>query len=135
MQIHEFIELTARLETYYNKEYSKEQLKIMHEELQNLDIERYKFLISQAIKKCKYLPKVCDLIEIDLENPKKQTQDEEKIYCKKCDSKEYIIYQKNITDGNRILKYDYVALCDCDNGKRNYNKNYPIPFAKELGLI
>lgn len=142
MQINEFIEATGRLESYYGKEYNKEQLKIMHEELEHFTIERYKFLISKAIRKCKYLPKVCDFIEIDLEFPDNTVEEKkEKINCKKCDSTGMIIYTKKIIDGKRELQYQYAAICDCGNAKqykgwknKENKSNYYTPMAKELGF-
>lgn len=145
MKLDEFIEATTRLETYYDKEYNKEQLKIMHEELQNFSIERYKFLISNAIKKCKFLPKVADFFQIDKENPLiTENQEKERIYCSKCNSSGYIIYTKCINNGNKKLEYKYAAICSCGNAKQykgweasnkaNRSDNY-IPLAKELNLI
>ena len=145
MQINEFIEATGRLEKYYGKEYSKEQMKIMHEELQHLEIDRYKFLISLAIRKCKFLPKIVDFMEIDKQNPNKTIQDKkEKVLCQKCNSTGYIIYNKKIPNGERVLEYPYVAICDCGNNKQykgwgisdqEHKSDYYTPFAKQLGLI
>ena len=142
MQINEFIEATERLEIYYGKEYSKDQLKIMHEELDHLTLERYKALVGKAIRKCKYLPKVCDFIELEVENPDVTiVAEEEKIACKKCNSTGIIIYDKKITNGTESLNYQYAAICDCGNHKQYKGwehlpkSDYYTPMAKELNLI
>ncbi len=135
MEISEFIKSTSRIEKYFNKEYTKAQIKEMYEELKKFEIERYNTLVSLSIRFCEHLPKVVDILQLDYNNPIIDFEKKERIKCNKCDSTGYIVYQKNIVDGNRTLKYDYVALCDCENGKNNYKKDYPIPYAKELGLI
>lgn len=143
MQINEFIEATARLEKYYDKEYPKDKLKIMHEELQNFSIERYKFLISKAIRKCKFLPRVCDFVQIDLEFPEQKIEEEKEIIsCSKCNSTGIVVYTKKIPNGNEALVCQYAAICDCGNHKqykgwenKEHKSDYYTPMAKELGLI
>jgi len=144
MILGEFIEATRRLETYYGKEYTKEQLKIMHEELGNIELPRYRKLISVVIRKCKFLPKVADLIEASVEEPYTAKQDEEeKIDCKKCNSTGYLIYMKIINDGNRELKYQYASICSCGNSRqykgweisdKRYRSKYYTPMAEEIGI-
>ena len=142
MTISEFIDATSRLENYYGKEYKKEVLKIMHEELEHLSLERYKFLISKAIRKCKYLPKVCDFVELEIENPDVTAiEEKERVDCKKCNSTGIIVYAKKIQNGNKALKTQYAAICDCGNHKQykgwehSLNSEYYTPMAKELNLI
>lgn len=145
MTINEFVTATARLETYFDKEYKQEQLKIMHEELKDYEINRYKQLISLAIKECKFLPKVADFIRIDHENPAKRNIEViEKIECKKCGSTGYIPYTKKISNGTKKLYYTYASVCDCGNIKqykgwemeeKENRSEYYMPLAKELGLI
>ena len=65
MQINEFIEATSRLEKYYAKEYTKDQLEIMYDELKHLDISRYKKLISVVMHSEKYLPKLPAFFDAD----------------------------------------------------------------------
>ncbi len=62
MEINEFIETTSRLEQYFDKEYSNEQRQIMYEELKNMPVEKYKELVDECLKKCKYLPKLADIL-------------------------------------------------------------------------
>lgn len=143
MQIDEFIEATGRLEKYYGKEYEKEQRRIMFEELQSLNIERYRQLISMLIKKSKFLPKIADFTEVDIETPYTIQDKIQKTECKKCNSTGYLIYTKVIKDGNRELKNQYACLCNCGNAKKyegwnvsdkRYKSEFYTPFAQEIGL-
>lgn len=144
MQISEFVEATARLETYYNKEYTKEQRQIMFQELGDFKLDRYKFLISLAIKTCKYLPKISEIIQIDKDNPPKNSEEKKiNVECSKCNSTGYIIYKKRIIDYDKTLEYSYAAICNCGNAKQykgweikgDYKSNYYTPMAEELNLI
>lgn len=143
MQIDEFINATSRLEKYYDKEYTTEQRKIMFDELQNLSIERYKQLISTLIRKSKFLPKVADFAEVNMETPYIKQDETQKTECKKCNSTGYLIYTKVIKDGNRNLNYQYACLCNCGNAKKyegwnisdkRYKSEFYTPFAQEIGL-
>lgn len=140
----EFIEATSKIEAYYNKEYTSEQRKIMYEELQEIKIERYRKLISEVLKNCRFLPKIVDFIEINTKIPNTNNQKKEKVECKKCNSTGYITYKKRIKDGYKEIWYEYVAICSCGNAKqykgweitdREHRSNYYMPLAKELNLI
>ena len=143
MQSGEFVEATTRLEQYYGKEYTNEQRQIMFDELQNLPIERYKQLISMLIKKSKFLPKIADFTEVDIETPYTIQDKIQTTECKKCNSTGYLIYTKVIKDGNRELKNQYACLCNCGNAKKyegwnvsdkRYESEFYTPFAQEIGL-
>lgn len=143
MQSGEFVEATTRLEQYYGKEYTNEQRQIMFDELQNLPIERYKQLISMLIKKSKFLPKIADFTEVDIETPYTIQDKIQKTECKKCNSTGYLIYTKVIKDGNRELKNQYACLCNCGNAKKyegwnvsdkRYKSEFYTPFVQEIGL-
>lgn len=143
MQSGEFIEATSRLEQYYGKEYTNEQRQIMFDELKSLTIERYRQLISMLIRKSKFLPKVADFTEVDIETPYTKQDEIQKTECKKCNSTGYLIYQKVIRDGNRKLEYQYACLCNCGNAKRyegwnvsdkRYKSEFYTPLAQEIGL-
>lgn len=145
MQIGEFIEATGRLEKYYDKEYTNEQRQIMYDELKDIEIERYRRLISVVIKKSKFLPKVADIIDANNEEPyTSYINEQEKIVCGKCNSTGYIIYNKVIKDGDKEYIVPYSAVCDCGNAKqykgweitdKRYRSDFYIPFAKELNLV
>lgn len=142
MQIGEFIEATSRLEQYYGKEYTNEQRQIMFDEIKDFPIERYRRLISAVIRKSKYLPKVADIMEVNIEEPyTKENNEKQVIECKKCNSTGYVLYTKIIKNGNKDLKYTYAAICSCGNAKqydgtkiidKEHRSNYYIPFAQEI---
>ena len=144
MQINEFIEVTGRIEKYYDKEYTKDQMTIMFDELGSLKIERYRQIVSAVIKKCKFLPKLADLVEANKEEPYTSNRDEQsKVECEKCNSTGYIIYTKAIKDGDREYKNQYASVCSCGNAKKyegwnvsdkRYRSNYYTPTAQELGV-
>lgn len=140
----EFVEATSRLEQYYGKEYTTQQLQIMFEELNTLAIERYRRLISAVIRKSKYLPKVADIMEANIEEPYTNENNEKQVIeCKKCNSTGYVLYTKVIKNGGKDLKYTYVAICSCGNAKqydgtkimdKEHRGKYYTPLAVELGI-
>lgn len=144
MQANEFIEATSRLEKYYGKEYSKEQLEIMFEELKTMDISRYKQLISVVMRSEKYLPKLVAFFDADKNVSYAQEEKErQKVQCKKCNSTGYVIYTKVIKDGTRNFSNVYGALCDCENAKQYkgweiedkiHSSNFYVPSIHELGM-
>lgn len=146
MQISEFIEATSRIEQYYDKEYSNEQRQIMFDELKNLDIERYKKLVSVVLHNCKFLPKLSDFFAAEKETPYGQGLNEniEKIDCNKCNGTGYIVYIKLENDGERKIPYSFGALCTCGNAKqykgwevkdKRYMSDFYTPTIEELGLM
>ena len=144
MQLSEFIEATSRLETYYNKDYTNEQRQIMYEELKDLDISRYKKLISIVLKNSKFLPKIADILDAHKEEPYTTTKQETtKVECKKCNSIGYILYSKKIENGTNSLYNEYAAICECGNknvydGRKvtdtRYRTDFYTPTVGELGL-
>lgn len=144
MEISEFIEASSRVEQYYGKEFSKEQRMIIFEELKSLDIARYRKLISEVLRKSKFLPKIADFIEANTELPYSvQLEDKQKVDCKKCNSTGYIIYTKIIKDGSREIRNQYGCICSCGNSRKyegwnvsdkRYKTDYYTPLASELRL-
>ena len=115
----EFVEATSRIEQYYDKEYTTQQLQIMFEELSALPVERYRQLISAVIRKSKYLPKVADIMDANIEVPYTNKEaDKEVIECKKCNNTGYIVYTKIVKDGGKDMKYQYASICSCGNKKK-----------------
>lgn len=144
MEISEFIQATSRIEQYYNKEYTNEQRQIMFKELEDIDINRYRQLVSAVIRKSKFLPKVADFIEANIEIPFSTQRDEtQKIECNKCNSTGYLIYTKVIKDGNREFKNQYACICSCGNARKyegwkvtdkQYRSEFYTPLVQELGI-
>ncbi len=144
MEISEFIEATNRLERYFDKEYTKDQMQEAYKELKEFEIERYQFLISQAIRECKFLPKVADFFRINSENPHVTVKEKkEKVYCKKCNSTGYVIYKKKIDNGSQVFYNQYAAVCECGNSSiykgldikdKEHRTDFYTPTVQELGL-
>ena len=132
MILSEFIEATSRLETYYEKEYTDEQRRIMFDELKKLSVERYRKIISQCIRSCKFLPKVADIIKANGEIVEVRNEDNDVKYdCNKCNKTGYVIYTKIVQDGGRAIPYTYALRCTCKNGD---NANQKIPTCTEMGI-
>ena len=136
MEIKEFINGLDRLQKYYDKEYTEEQRKIMYDRLKQLSNKEYVRAINIVLDTCKYLPKVADIKNALIQPNNTVTNKEEIsfIKCEKC-SNGFIKYFKDIKDGERILKYDFIALCTCENGRKQKEINgYKLPFITEIGL-
>jgi len=147
MQIAEFVEATSQIEKFFDKDLTDFQRENWYQELKYIDIERYRQIVKQVFRKCKFMPKLADIIEIQEELPyqQKNKKEKQKIDCQKCKGDGVIFYKKIITDGNRKIEYTYVARCTCQNAEDfKYNgtklndtknrSNYYIPSVEELGI-
>ena len=65
MKLEEFDDEVSKLERFYQKEITDEQRKIWYSELRNLDISRFRYIISQVYRTSKFLPKLADILEIN----------------------------------------------------------------------
>lgn len=137
----EFIEITNRAERYYEKQYSSEQLKIMYEELKNIDANRYRRIITTVIRTHKFAPKIADILETNIDLPPEERSNRDIKKCNKCNGTGYILYTKSVENGEKKIKYLYGAVCNCGNDTR-YDGNkckrrseFYIPTAVELNLI
>ena len=132
----EFVQITAKLENYFGKDYTPEQQKIMFDILREWSIEKYKRAVNYAIRNCKYLPKIADLKNVDMETAKVKNQEKIKfVKCDKCNGEGFIKYFKKIKDGNSTLEYEYIALCTCGNADKQKRINgYNLPTLAEIGL-
>lgn len=136
MEINDFLKSTQRLEKYYDKEYTEEQTKIMYDRLKNLSSKEFNRAIDIVLDECKFLPKIADIKNALIQPNNTVTNKEEIsfIKCEKCING-FIKYFKDIKDGERILKYDFIALCTCENGRKQKEINgYKLPFITEIGL-
>ena len=132
----EFVKATTRLENYFDKEYKSEQQKIMYDFLREWSVEKYNKAINYCIRNCKYLPKIADLTNADTATVNIQSNVKlDFTKCNKCNGEGFTRYFKNIKDGTRIIKYEYIALCTCENAKKQRSANgYNFPTLTELGL-
>lgn len=131
----EFIQSTSRLEKYYDKEYSTDQLKIMFEMLKEWNAEKYRRAIDYCIRNSKYLPKVADLMSADSDSSFVINKTEiDFVKCNKCRDG-FVKYFKNIKVNGKTVPYEYLALCTCENGQKQRSINkYNFPSIAELGL-
>ena len=144
MTIDEFTKTTTEIESFYQKEISDEQKKIWFNELKSMDIKRFKYVISQVYRTCKFMPKLADIIEINANLGYSQVKKEETTKkCNKCKGTGYITYWKKIKNGEKEMPCEYMAVCSCSKQKQykgweiseeRYRTNYYTPYAKELGL-
>ena len=132
----EFVQATSRLEKYFDKEYKQEQLKEMYYMLKDWSIEKYIKAVTYCIRNCKYLPKLADLTNADVTSVKTQSsKDIDYVKCNKCNGEGFIRYFRQKNDGNRVLKYEYIALCICQNAEKQRQINkYNLSTLAEIGL-
>lgn len=132
----EFINATSRLEKYYDKEYSSDQLKIMYDFLKEWDLSRYIQAINACLKQSKYLPKLADIMNANVD---KMSYTEKKkidfVECDKCNGEGFIKYFKLLPNGDKKIQYEYIALCTCENAQKQRTENqYDLPTLAEVGL-
>ena len=134
MEIKEFVEAINKLEKYYDKEYNQDQRKIMYERLKNLTVKELNRAINNVLDTSKYLPRIADIKSALAQpnNPVVNKPEIQFVKCGKCDCG-FVQYFKDVKDGERTIKYSYVALCDCENGKKQKEINeYDLPFISEI---
>lgn len=147
MEIKEFIEETSAIEKYYGKELEKLQRDIWYRELKQLNVARYRQVVREIFRQCKFMPKLADVIEInkDLSYTTITKQEEEREECTKCNKRGFILYKKEIDNGKNKLIYEYIARCDCKNGLKyaydgtkivdtEHRSKYYVATAKQIGL-
>ena len=135
MVINEFVEATNRLEKYFNKEYTSDQRAIMFDTLKQLSLAEYNRAVNYCIGNCKYLPKIADLKEGMAQIDHVQNREEiQFIKCDKCNDG-FVRYFKNIKAGGKIIPYEFLALCTCENGLKQRSVNgYNFPSSAEIGI-
>lgn len=144
MTIDDFTKATTEIENFYQKEISDEQKKVWFSELKAMDIRRFKYVISQVYRTCKFIPKLADIIEINTSLGYSQVKKEvAKSECKRCKGTGYILYKKFIPNGDKKMEYEYMAVCSCGRQRQykgwevsedRYKSNYYTPLAIEIGL-
>ncbi len=130
----EFVKGTEQLETYYQKKLEDFEKDIWYRELGRMSYERFNKIIQQVYTRCKFMPKLADIFEINKEIPytEKRKAETKQVKCKKCNASGIIIYKKIINNH----EYDFAARCTCENGNKYiYNDGkYYIPSIAELGI-
>lgn len=147
MEIAEFIEETNRIEKFFEKELTTYQRDEWFKELKNMPMNRYRQIINQTFRQCKFMPKLADIVSINNEMPYNTNNNNlrEKVECKICHGDGVVKYFKKIDNGDRQLDYEYYARCKCQNGNEfNYDgtrisdtkhrSKFYIPLMTQLNL-
>lgn len=146
MEIAEFIEETSRIEKYYEKELDKFQRDIWYQELKNKPINRYRQIVNETFRKCKFMPKLADIMAISEELPYQTIKKEiQKVECNKCKGEGLIFYKKLVDNGKNKIEYEYVARCECQNGLEyaydgtiisdsKHRSKFYVPTAQQIGI-
>lgn len=150
MTVSDFIEETSKIERFYStegksRELTTEEKKIWYDELKNIDITRYRLIVKQVFRECKFMPKLADIINIQRELPyiNKSKIEDKQVKCNKCEGLGFILYKKIVQNGEKQLEYEYIAHCNCQNGIKyaydganisdtQHRSKYYIPNAQEI---
>ena len=132
----EFIQATTRLERYYGKEYTTDQLKIMFEFLKGWNVEKYVKAINYCLRNSKYLPKIADLTSVNTDNAQVSNKENIKfVKCNKCNGEGFIKYWKTDKNGGNPILYEYLAFCNCENANSQKTINgYDLPSFEKVGI-
>lgn len=128
MTLEEFDEETQKIEKFYEREIPEEQRKVWFTEFKKINITRYRYIIGQAYRQCKFMPKLADMIEFNEKIGIEKKQNNKIVDCQKCNSTGFIFYKKKF-NGNI---YDMVCRCDCVNGMKMCKE---IPTIQEIGIM
>lgn len=147
MEIAEFIEETNRIENFFEKELTKFQRDEWFKELRNMPLSRYRQLVNQTFRQCKFMPKLADIVSINIDLPYGSNNNNirERVACNICNGDGVIKYYREIENGGEKLVYEYYARCNCENGKEfNYDgttisdtkhrSKFYIPLITQLNL-
>ena len=129
MKIEDFNKETQQLERFYEKEIPEEQKKIWYEEFKRMNIERYRYIIGQAYRKSKFIPKLADMIEINKNCGYIENEETSIKNCERCNGTGIILYKKKVM-GNET-ECDYACRCTCTEGMK---LSKSIPTWQEIGL-
>ena len=120
MTINEFINETSTLENFFEKPLNEEQQKIWFENFKHFKIEDYRQMVLKAKTTCKYMPKLSEMLEFQIDRPEVTTHELKYDKCTKCLGSGLIKYYDND-------KNEHFALCSCEN-----IKNIPEGLRKRL---
>lgn len=129
----EFLEVTNRLQSLYNKKLNDVQLDFWFDELQIYDVEKYKSAIGEYVKKNKSMPALSDLLN-KIRNLKEREAVQvkeikvERIKCDVCHGSGLVKYYKN----DNGIDYEYLCKCFCENAKQSSVKDLPLREYKDV---
>ena len=143
MEVTEFIQETGRIESFFEKELTKFQRDEWYQELKSMPINRYRQIVKQTFRECKFMPKLADIVSINNELPYSgnNSNERERVECKACKGEGVIKYFKDI-EGK---PYEYFARCTCQNGLDftydgttisdiKHRSKFYVPLITQLGL-
>ena len=84
MTILEFKDKIGEVERFYSKEYVNEQKNELYRYFKEYTLKQFAYIISKVYQKCKYLPSIAEIIEIEKEIPFSKIRKTEKTDCKNC---------------------------------------------------
>lgn len=115
MTIDEMTAEIKKLENYYGKQMTVDENEIWYDNLKELSIGRFRLIVAESYKKCKYMPKLSEIWDIHKEMPyvEPKKEEEKKANCRICGNSGYVIYVKEY----KGLEYDTVAVCECGRKK------------------
>lgn len=135
MEINDFLKGIEKLEKYYDKEYTEEQNKIMYDSLKKLSAKDFNRAVNVVMEKSRYLPKIVDF-RTALAEPVNNVEEKPKIdfvKCSNCNGEGFVQYYRVKDNGGEKIRYGYVALCTCENGKKQREINgFMYPFINEI---
>ena len=116
MTLNEFGNVWNTLCNYYEKEYSKDVMNLYFNEMKYINGE-YNELITGITNKCKYFPKIADIMEvwrtIKQENMEVVDINKPVCECNLCNGSGYRIIKEKSPAGGI---YEFAVACDCHNG-------------------
>lgn len=127
MTISEFKDKIAEVERFYQKEYVNEQKNELYKYFREHNIAQFNYVISKVYQKCKYLPAISEIIDIEKNIPFSKVKRENVINCPNCNNRGYILYHKVI----KGIDYDFIAYCNCSDEYRYVGKNMKNPLNRQ----
>lgn len=125
----EMIEELQKVCRFYKSEMDNEEYTIWYNSIKDMNIKRFRYIISKAYERCKYMPKLADIISIYKEIGYKDFDGEvttARVACDICDGKGFVIFNKIIDN----YPYEYAARCNCANSE----KYKAFPTIEESGM-
>lgn len=123
----EFKEKIGEVERFYSKEYVNEQKNELYKYFKEHTLKQFGYIISKVYQKCKFLPSIAEIIEIEKEIPFSKIRRVEKTDCKNCGGKGYVFYYKTIKD----VEYQFIAYCNCIDEYKYSGKEMKDPRNKQ----
>lgn len=127
MIISEFRDKIAEVERFYSKEYVAEQKNELYRYFKDHTIKQFAYIISKVYQKCKFLPSVAEIVEIEQDIPFSKIRKVQLTDCKNCGGKGYVFYYKMI----RGIEYQFIAYCDCSDEYKYSGKDMKDPRNKQ----